>query len=179
MPGFPKTSFRWREPRFRSRRASIAARGRLLRLLGAVVLSSGAFLLVLALRYQAPIAKPLFALAAIVVFIVAVSVVHATVPPYVVVTGSRIYRGLNDETADEWRYRDIAHCEFSSKAIAGTVYRTMVIETTRGDRDLVVIPPTVSVVALTAFLAAQGVRSRGGPSPAHPDEGGGPGAGRA
>jgi len=99
--GFPKTYFRWREPDHNLKRSSFIVRIRLLRLLGVVLISSAVFLLLLMQLYPIEILKTLYALALIILFIVAICFFQAYVPRFVVVGRNQIYRGLNDETADE------------------------------------------------------------------------------
>ena len=164
MIELPKTYFRWREPDHNSRRSSIVVRMRFLRLLGVIVISSVVFLLLLQQLYSIPILKTLLALALIVLFITAIYYVTVKVHPYVVVGKNHIYRGLNDETADEWKYKNIAYCEFSTKAIDGSIYNTMVIETRKGERSLILMPPTISVEALRSFLVAKGIQAQDCPT---------------
>lgn len=153
---------RWREPIHNSKRVSFVLRSRMLRLLWVIMISSGMLLAVLMQFGQIQLMKALVALALVVAFIVAVSVVHAKVPPFVVVGSDQIYRGLNDETADEWKYEDIVHCAFTTKVVDGTRYHAMAITSKTGDPDLVLVPPTVSLDALRSFLAAKGIAVQDG-----------------
>lgn len=138
----------------------------MLRLLWVVVISSALFLLVLMQFYPIQLAKTLVALTLIVLFVIAIYYVHAKVPPFVVVGSNHIYRGLNDETADEWKYKNIAHCEFSTKVIDGNIYNAMAIATKKGESSLVYIPLTVSIDALRSFLVAKGIAVQEGPNQA-------------
>ena len=133
----------------------------LFRLLVVAIISSAAFLILLQHRYDISISMPLIALAAIIVFMAVVYYIHALIPPYVVMKDTYMYRGLNDETADEWKYKDLSNCTFSSRTIDGSVSNTMDIETRRGERSHFTIPPEVSVVALRAFLREKGVDELG------------------
>jgi hypothetical protein len=134
----------------------------MLRLLWVVLISSTFFLLVLVQLYPVQLARALAALALIVLFIIAIHYIHTRVPPFVVVGTNQIYRGLNDETADEWRYKNIDHCEFSTRVIDGNVYNAMVIATRNGQRSLVLIPLTVSIDALRSFLVSRGIAVQDG-----------------
>jgi hypothetical protein len=164
MIGFPKTYFRWREPRHTSKRATAFLRIRLFKLLGTAVTSSALFLLLLGQFHPIPILRAFGALALIVIFILIVYTVYANVPPYVVVTSSHVYRGLDNETADVWQYKNISHCEFSCKVIDGNVFNAMNIVTSRGENSLILIPLTVSVNALRSFLVEKGVQAQDGPT---------------
>jgi hypothetical protein len=158
MIRFSKTYFRWREPNQNSEESFYNAVKGFLRMIGVVLVSSSIFLFLLKHAYGFPISKPLIALAGIVLLVVVIYFVHAKVPPYVVVTNRLIYRGLNDETADEWKYTNISRCEFSTMVIDGNVYNTMNIVTTNGEQSEIIIAPGISVDALRAFLLTRGIQ---------------------
>ena len=165
MIGITQSYFRWKEPSHNSEESSGIERIRLFKLLGVIVLSSTVFLILLNHRYPIPISKTLIVLAAIILFIVVIYY-HTIVRPYVVVTNNHIYRGLNDDTAEVWKYKNISHCEFSTKIVDGTVYNTMVIETREGEKSLILIAPAISVNALKSFLLAKGIQEPASPTTA-------------
>ena len=69
-----------------------------------------------------------------------------------------MYRGLNDETAEEWKYKDISHYGFSSKETDGTRYTTLQIERKSGEQSHLTIAPEISIPALRSFLRARGIQ---------------------
>jgi hypothetical protein len=158
MIGFEKTHFLWRDPGHNPRRASMVMRRDLARLLGIVILSSGAFLTVLNMRSGISIAKSLVVLALIMVFMVITYYIHARVPPYVVVKDSYMYRGLTDETAEEWKFKDIARCRFVSTVHHGSPYDAIDVEMNNGDQSRILIARDIPLAALRSFLLAKGVK---------------------
>jgi len=158
MIGFEKSHFRWKDPGRKLREPPGALRKSLFRLLGVSALSAAVFLMVLRSMYGISLTKPLAVLAAILLFMVVIYLIHAHVPPYVVVKDTHMYRGLNDETAEEWKYKDISGCRFSSTIIEGIAYPTMEIETTDGERSQILVAPGISLDALRSFLLAKGIK---------------------
>jgi hypothetical protein len=158
MIGLEKTYFLWRDPGHNPREASRVMRKSLARLIGIVALSSGAFLILLNMGYGISITKPLIVLAVIMIFMVIIYYVHAHVPPYVVVKDTYMYRGLNDETAEEWKYKNILRCRFLSAVHQGYPYNVMEIETRNGDQSRILIARDIPLTALRSFLLAKGIR---------------------
>lgn len=158
MIGFEKTHFRWKDPSHNPRATSKLLRSGFLKLMGVIALSCAAFLLLLGLIYGAVLVEPLVALAAIVLLMGAIYIIQVWCPPYVVVKDTHMYRGLNDETAEEWRYEDISGCRFSSRKLGRRSFEAMEIETRDGERAEILLAHRVSPAALRSFLRAKGVR---------------------
>lgn len=158
MIGLEKTHFRWKDPDHDPVAVAAVLRGSLRSLLGVVAVSSTVFLIFLNVMYDVPVLKPLAALAAIILFICTVSYIHVRVPPYVVVKDTHLYRGVNDETDEEWKYKDIVHCRFSSRVVDGKPDNALEIETSDGEQSHIRIAPEIPVSALRSFLLSRGIK---------------------
>ena len=148
-----KTHFRWKDPSHNAK-ASLRALGRdTLKLLVIVILSSMTFLIILQWKYDIALEKPLAVLILIILFILTIYYIHARFAPYIILKDTYIYRGFNDETAEEWKYKDISRF----KIIEDGVNRLLEIESKNRERSQVAIAQDVSIKELRAFLQAKGL----------------------
>lgn len=157
MIGFEKTHFLWKDPAHNPKEVSNVLKDDLFKLLGVIILASTVFLIFLHSMYEISLFNPFIALIAIIFFIGVIYFLNVRFAPYIVVKDTHIYRGLNDETAEEWYYKNISHCRFSSEIINGNTFNTMEIETGDGEQIQLLIAHKIPVDALRLFLISKGI----------------------
>lgn len=157
MIGIEKTHFQWKEPRYNLKKEFDILRAGLIKLLVVIILSSTVFLIFLNIKYDIDILQPLAALIAIVLFIAVIYFIHARFPKYIVMKDTYLYRGLDNDTAEKWKYAEITRCRFSFKVTEGKTYDIMEIELSNGEQARLFIAPEISVSELKSFLLSKGI----------------------
>jgi len=153
------TPLTWSEPRGFRRSSLQASRKSVLRIIVVTACATGIFIGIA--NWFDPATqltwKLLIAGGGIVVVCLVLWVGACLVPFTVRITDKAIVVADVSETATVYRFAAIARCEIGSMRVGSERYSVLVIEGTKGDREVLAISPTVSEEVVRMTLEQRGV----------------------